>query len=183
MPEPLTLLIGLGNPTAHYATHRHNIGAMLLAQIAEKYSFPRWQNKFKGLWSAGTLGDTPVGLLFPQTYMNLSGESVLAAVQFFKTPIENIWVLHDDLDVPLGKIKIKQGGGHGGHNGLRSIDALVGQNYHRLRLGISHPGHRDLVTQHVLSPFQKDEWEIVERVLDGVTDNVEALLRGEKTTL
>jgi PTH1 family peptidyl-tRNA hydrolase len=103
-------------------------------------------------------------------------------VQFFKTPIENIWVLHDDLDVPLGKIKIKQGGGHGGHNGLRSIDALVGQNYHRLRLGISHPGHKDLVTQHVLSPFHKDEWATVERVLDGVTDNVELLLKGETTT-
>jgi PTH1 family peptidyl-tRNA hydrolase len=161
------LLVGLGNPGSEYAATRHNIGFIAIDALAGAASF---SSKFHGLSASHTIEGQKVILLKPQTFMNLSGKSVQAAMAFYKIPPENVIVLHDELDLPLGKIRIKQGGGANGHNGLKDIDQAVGNDYWRIRLGIGHPGMKEQVHSHVLSKFSAQEMVEVEKVLKAVSE-------------
>ena len=153
----MILLVGLGNPGAKYALNRHNAGFMVVDVIAESFSFTAFKRRGEALVSEGTIGSWKVALLKPMDFMNRSGVAVSEFVNFFKIPLENIIVVHDDIDLAPGKIRIKQGGSAGGHNGLKSLDHHVGQNYWRLRIGIGHPGHREAVHAHVLKNFSQEE--------------------------
>ncbi|MBL8639679.1 MAG: aminoacyl-tRNA hydrolase [Alphaproteobacteria bacterium] len=156
----MKLIVGLGNPGAEYALNRHNIGFMAVDVIMDHFNFPAFKAKFKGLMSEKSVNSEKIILFKPQTYMNESGRAVAEIAQFYKIPLADITVIHDELDIPAGQIKTKIGGGAAGHNGLKSIDAWLGdQNYHRIRLGIGHPGHRDRVTGHVLGNFSKEDQE------------------------
>src|SRR5687767_3840507 len=151
----MKLFVGLGNPGGEYAFHRHNVGFMAVDAIAASHSFPAWRKRFSGVAAEGKLGGETVLLLKPQTYMNESGRSVGEAIRFYKLDLADVIVFHDELDLAPGKIRVKRGGGVAGHNGLRSLTAHVGNDYWRVRIGIGHPGHRDLVTHHVLRDFAK----------------------------
>ncbi|MFO0388715.1 MAG: aminoacyl-tRNA hydrolase [Alphaproteobacteria bacterium] len=170
------LLIGLGNPGTRYAHNRHNIGFMAVDAIAKKHSFSTWSQKFQGQCSEGKIGGHRVFLLKPQTFMNLSGESAGALARFYKIPLENIIVLHDELDLPLAKVRVKLGGGNGGHNGLKSLDAHLGADYWRVRMGIGHPGDKDLVSPYVLSDFTKEEMPAVEKLCTSVAMHIDQQL-------
>jgi PTH1 family peptidyl-tRNA hydrolase len=156
------LVVGLGNPGADYQSTRHNIGFMAIDALAGDASFSK---KFQGEIAQIERGGEKVLLLKPQTFMNNSGRSVQAAMAFYKLTPDRIIVIHDELDLPLGKLRIKQGGGANGHNGLKDIDAAIGENYWRIRLGIEHPGDKDAVHGHVLSKFSKEERAIAENLL------------------
>jgi len=158
------LITGLGNPGAEYASTRHNIGFLAVDDLARQVRAPQFSNKFHGEFCQTELGGEKLLLLKPQTFMNNSGRSVQAAMAFFKVPLSQLIVLHDELDLPPGKIRIKKGGGANGHNGLRDIDACVGQDYWRIRLGIGHPGTKEQVHGHVLSRFSSEERTIVDKV-------------------
>lgn len=151
------LLVGLGNPGAQYSLNRHNVGFMVIDVIADAHGFPSFKSKFSAHVSEGRFSKDKIVLLKPQTYMNLSGRSVAEAIKFYKIPVENIYVFHDDLNLQPGRLKLKQGGGSGGHNGLKSLDQYIGQNYWRIRIGIGHPGFKDAVSSYVLSNFHKDD--------------------------
>jgi PTH1 family peptidyl-tRNA hydrolase len=152
----MLLLVGLGNPGSEHRRQRHNVGFMALDAIAERYNFLPFKKRFQGEIAEGVLEGTKTLLLKPQTYMNLSGKSVGEAAHFYKLPPAQVVVAHDELDLAAGKIRMKTGGGHAGHNGLRSIDGAIGPNYRRLRIGIGHPG-KDLVLGYVLQNFHADE--------------------------
>jgi len=156
------LIVGLGNPGAEYASTRHNIGFMAVDALAGREGF---SSKFHGLVANASIEGEKVILLKPQTFMNLSGKSVQAAMAFYKIAPENVIVMHDELDLPLGKIRIKKGGGANGHNGIKDIDQMVGPDYWRIRLGIGHPGMKEQVHGHVLSKFSSEETQEVEKVL------------------
>lgn len=163
------LFVGLGNPGPEYAGQRHNIGFMALDAIADKYGFPEYREKNKGLFTEGRLGTQKVFLLKPQTYMNLSGESVQPFAAFYKIPPENIFVFHDELDLAEAKMKVKKGGGTAGHNGLKSISQRFGtDDYYRVRLGIGHPGSKARVTGHVLGNFTDDDRQWVDPLLKAI---------------
>lgn len=149
----MLLCVGLGNPGQQYLMTRHNIGFMAIDTIASTYDFPVFKKQFQAEYSERKFKEIAVSLLKPQTYMNVSGASVLAAMTFYKLKLEQILVMHDDIDLIPGQVKLKLGGGAGGHNGLKSIDHTIGNNYWRLRLGVGHPGDRHLVTNYVLSAF------------------------------
>lgn len=166
----MRLIVGLGNPGVSYARHRHNVGFMVVDALAGTAAFSK---KFHGEVASVTRADEKLILLKPQTYMNDSGRSVQAAMAFHKLAPEQILVLHDDLDLGLGKVRIKQGGGHGGHNGLRDIDAKIGKDYWRIRIGIAHPGDKDKVHDYVLSNFGKDEKPMINLIMDGLANNIE----------
>ena len=171
----MKLFVGLGNPGADYAGHRHNVGFMALDHIAADHGFTPWKRGFKGLVAEGRLGDEKVALLKPETFMNASGEAVQAAMAFYKLPIADITVFHDELDLAPGKLRVKQGGGHAGHNGLRSIHAHIGEAYQRVRLGIGHPGHKDAVAGYVLHNFAKSEQDWLAELLAGIASAAPAL--------
>lgn len=175
----MLLIAGLGNPGPQYAGHRHNIGFMAVDEIHRDPSFSPWSKKFQGEISEGRIEGEKVLLLKPQTFMNLSGQSVLAAASFYKIEPSRIVVLHDELDLPPGKVRVKTGGGHGGHNGLRSIDSHLGKDYRRVRLGIGHPGDKDRVSPYVLSDFAKADREWLEPLLEAVAKNAGLLVKGE----
>lgn len=156
------LIAGLGNPGAEYALTRHNIGFIAVDVLADGATFTQ---KFHGETATVPFGGEKLVLLKPLTYMNLSGKSVLAAMQFYKLPPERLIVIHDELDLPLGKIRVKQGGGANGHNGIKDIDALIGVDYWRVRMGIGHPGRKTQVHNHVLGRFGVDEMPMLEKVL------------------
>src|SRR5690606_38412019 len=141
---------GLGNPGSQHAANRHNVGFMAADAIARRHSFSPWSKKFRGLVAEGTLGGEKVLLLKPQTFMNLSGQSVGEALRFYKLEPAALAVLYDELDLAPGKVRVKSGGGHGGHNGIKSIDQHVGRDYRRVRIGIGHPGAKELVQNYVL---------------------------------
>lgn len=162
------LVVGLGNPGAEYAAHRHNIGFMAVDALAEAFRATAFSKKFQGEVAQASIGGAKAHLLKPQTYMNNSGRSVQAAATFYKIPPARIVVLHDELDLPVGKLRIKQGGGANGQNGIRDIDAALGPNYWRIRLGIEHPGDKEKVHGHVLSNFGKSDREIVEKQLQAL---------------
>lgn len=175
----MKLIVGLGNPGAKYAANRHNIGFMALDRIAEDHGFSPWKARFQGLAAEGRLGDARVTLLKPQTFMNLSGQSVGEAMRYLKVTPSEVIVLHDELDLAPGKCRVKQGGGHAGHNGLRSIHQHIGADYHRVRLGIGHPGHKDRVAGYVLSDFAKADGDWLDDLLRGISDGAPALAQGD----
>jgi PTH1 family peptidyl-tRNA hydrolase len=173
------LLVGLGNPGAKYARNRHNIGFMAVDAIARAYGFAPWRGKFQGEIAEGRLGDDKVLLLKPATYMNLSGDSVRAATAFYKLAPADIIVFHDEIDLAPGKVRIKTGGGTAGHNGIRSIGVHIGPEFTRVRLGVGHPGHKDLVSPYVLGDFAKSEEGWLADLLDGIADGAPALAAGD----
>ena len=166
------LVVGLGNPGPSYEHNRHNVGFMAADAICRRHGFSASQKKFGGLLSEGALGGEKTLCLKPLTYMNLSGQSVGEACRFYKIAPENVIVIHDELALPLGDMRLKKGGGHAGHNGLKSIDSHIGQDYLRLRIGIGHPGQPELVSDYVLSNFSKAEMKTVEPQLDDIADKL-----------
>ena len=156
METPL-LIAGLGNPGSQYAKNRHNAGFIVVDELHAHYKFGPWKAKFEGLLSEGSLSGRKTYLLKPQTFMNLSGDSVGPALRFFKLPLDSLVVIHDEIDLAAGKLKVKTGGGDAGQNGLRSITATLGPDYRRVRLGIGHPGEKHRVSGHVLDNFSKDD--------------------------
>lgn len=166
------LVVGLGNPGSEYADTRHNVGFMAADEIHRRYNFSAFRAKFDGLIAEGQISGEKIYLLKPQTYMNLSGNSVQKAASFYKIDPQHIIVIHDDMDLPIDKIKAKTGGGAGGHNGLKSIDACITPQYHRIRLGIGHPQNKDSenVINHVLSSFSKTDKEILKQNIDIAVD-------------
>lgn len=170
------LLVGLGNPGKNYEDTRHNVGFMALDSIIQRHNFSAPKLKFKGEFTEGSIADEKVFLLKPSTFMNRSGSSVQEAIKFYKVPLENIIVIHDDLDLKTGKVKIKTGGGAGGHNGLKDIDSQIGKEYKRLRVGIGHPGDKDEVSGYVLSKFSKEERALIDKTIDLITDGIDKLI-------
>lgn len=175
----MKLFVGLGNPGAKYARNRHNIGFMALDTIASDHGFGPWRTKFQGEVAEGRLGTEKVWLLKPSTYMNNSGQSVGEAMRFWKVDLADVTVFHDELDLVPGKVRVKMGGGHAGHNGLRSIHAHAGPDYQRVRMGVGHPGHKDRVSGYVLSDFAKAEETWLDDVLRGISDGAAELAKGD----
>ena len=175
----MKLLVGLGNPGAKYAHNRHNIGFMAMDQIASDHGFGPWRSKFQGVISEGRFGSDKVILLKPETFMNLSGQSVGEAMRFHKLDPADVIVFHDELDLAPGKVRLKTGGGHAGHNGLRSIHGHIGADYDRVRLGIGHPGHKDAVPGYVLRDFPKADADWLDDVLRGIGDGAAELVAGK----
>jgi PTH1 family peptidyl-tRNA hydrolase len=178
----MLLFVGLGNPGAKYQGNRHNIGFMVIDDIARRHGLGPWRRRFQGETSEGTLGGERVVLLKPMTFMNDSGRSVQEASAYLKISLGDIAVFHDELELPFAKVRVKLGGGIAGHNGLRSISAHVGNDYRRVRLGIGHPGAKELVHNHVLSDFAKAERPQLEAFNDAVTDNVALLVGGHDSS-
>lgn len=174
----MRLLVGLGNPGPKYEGNRHNIGFMAADRLVRRHDFGPWRARFQGQCAEGRIGDESVLLLKPQTYMNESGRAVGEAARFFKLDAPDVLVIYDELDLALGKLRVKQNGGHGGHNGLKSIDAHLGKDYWRLRLGIDHPGAKERVIGHVLGDFAKAERDMVERVLEASAHHMGLLVAG-----
>lgn len=177
------LLVGLGNPGAAYAGNRHNIGFMALDAIHARHGFSPWRSRFSARISDGEVGAHKVTLAKPTTFMNLSGQSVGEVTRFYKLDASDVTVIHDELDLEPGRTRIKTGGGHGGHNGLKSLDTHLGKNYRRIRLGIGHPGHKDLVSGYVLKDFPKSDLPWVEALCDEVGRSIELALLGNDSDL
>jgi PTH1 family peptidyl-tRNA hydrolase len=175
----MKLFVGLGNPGAEYAFNRHNVGFMAVDTIAAEHGFPVWRKRFSGLACEGRLGREQVMLLKPQTFMNESGRSVGEAVRFYKLDLADVIAFHDELDLVPGKVRVKAGGGVAGHNGLRSITAHIGNDYVRVRIGIGHPGSKELVTHHVLNNFAKSDREWLEPLLGAIAKAAPDLAEGK----
>lgn len=175
----MQLWVGLGNPGPGYAMHRHNVGFMACDVIAEMHGFAPIQKKFQGWTQEGRVGSQKVLLLKPATYMNESGRSVGEAMRFYKLGLDALTVFHDELDLAPFKVKVKQGGGHAGHNGLRSIAQHMGPEFRRVRLGIGHPGHKDRVHSHVLGNYTKAEQDGLIQMLGAVGAEAEWLVKGD----
>jgi PTH1 family peptidyl-tRNA hydrolase len=175
----MKLFVGLGNPGAKYAGNRHNIGFMAVDRIAAEHGFSPWRARFQGMVAEGNLGGEKMLLLKPGTFMNLSGQSVGEAMRYLKLTPADLVVFHDELDLAPGKCRLKQGGGHAGHNGLRSIHAHIGEGYGRVRLGIGHPGNKDRVADYVLSDFAKADTVWREDLLTGIAEGAPALAAGD----
>lgn len=175
----MKLFVGLGNPGAKYANNRHNIGFMALDQIAADHGFSPWKSKFQGALCEGRLGREKVLLLKPETFMNLSGQSVGEAIRFYKLDSTDVTVFHDELDLAPGKCRAKAGGGHAGHNGLRSIHQHIGPHYDRVRMGIGHPGNKNAVSGYVLRDFPKADADWLDDLLRGISDGAPHLAEGD----
>ena len=178
----MRLFVGLGNPGAKYANNRHNIGFMAVDEIARRQGFAPWRRRFQGATSEGTLEHEKVVLLRPATFMNESGRAVQEAANFFKLGVGEIIVFQDEIELPPAKVRVKVGGGIAGHNGLRSISAHIGNDYRRVRLGIGHPGVKELVHGHVLSDFAKSDRPWVEALCEAIADNAGLLASGRDST-
>lgn len=179
----MLIIAGLGNPGSQYRGNRHNIGFMAVDAIQRRAGFSPWAKKFKADISEGEIAGEKVLLMKPQTFMNLSGEAVGEAMRFYKLGPDRIVAVYDELDLVPGRARIKTGGGHGGHNGVKSLDAHCGKDYRRLRLGIGHPGAKELVHNHVLGDFAKSDQVWLEPLLDALADNAEMLVKGEDSQL
>jgi PTH1 family peptidyl-tRNA hydrolase len=175
----MKLWVGLGNPGARYAGNRHNIGFMALERIAGDHGFAPWRARHQGVLSEGRLGSEKLALLKPETFMNLSGQAVGEAMRYLKLAPGDVTVFHDELDLAPGKCRVKTGGGHAGHNGLRSIIGHIGEGFHRVRLGIGHPGHKDAVAGYVLHDFSKADQDWLYDLLRGLSDGAGALAAGD----
>jgi PTH1 family peptidyl-tRNA hydrolase len=175
----MLLIVGLGNPGSQYARNRHNVGFMAADAIVRRHSFSGFSKKFRAEIAEGTLAGEKALVIKPMTFMNLSGDSVGEAMRFYKLKPADIIVIHDELDLAPGKLKLKTGGGNGGHNGLKSIDAHCGKDYKRLRIGIGHPGHKDRVNPHVLGDFAKSDQDWLQPLLDAIADNAELIAKGD----
>jgi peptidyl-tRNA hydrolase, PTH1 family len=174
----MKLFVGLGNPGAQYALNRHNVGFMAVDAIAAAHDFPSWRKRFSGVASEAKLGGEQVLLLKPQTFMNESGRSVGEAVRFYKLDLGDVVVFHDELDLAPGKVRVKAGGGVAGHNGLKSLTAHIGNDYVRVRIGIGHPGVKDLVTGHVLQNFTKADFAWLEPLIGAIAEEAPHLAEG-----
>lgn len=177
----MQIFVGLGNPGAKYAGNRHNIGFMAVDRIAEAHGFGPWKSRFQGRVAEGRLGGDKLLLLKPDTFMNRSGQAVGEAMRFYKLAAEDVTVFHDELDLAPGKCRVKTGGGHAGHNGLRSIHGHIGEAYHRVRLGIGHPGRKELVSGYVLHDFAKADGDWLEPLLTGISQGADDLARGDRS--
>ena len=175
----MLLFVGLGNPGSRYAGNRHNIGFMVVDAIARRHGITPWRRRFQGVSAEGPLGGERVLLLLPGTYMNDSGRAVAEAAHFYKLGVGDIVVFHDEIDLAPGKVRVKTGGGVAGHNGLRSISAHVGNDYRRVRIGVGHPGVKDLVHGYVLNDFAKDERPWVEALCAIIADDAGLLAKGQ----
>src|ERR1700748_1088201 len=178
----MLLLVGLGNPGSRYAGNRHNIGFMAVDAIGKRRGIGPWRRRFQGVSVEGSLGGERALLLLPGTYMNESGRAVAEAAHFYKLGLSDIVVFHDEIDLAAAKVRVKTGGGVAGHNGLRSISAHVGNDYRRVRIGVGHPGVKELVHPHVLSDFAKSERPWVEALTDIIADNADMLVKGQDAT-
>ncbi len=178
----MKILVGLGNPGPKHANNRHNVGFMAVDAIATRHGFGPWRARFRGEVVEGRLGNKKCLLLKPQTYMNESGRSVGEIVRFFKLAPDDLIVFHDELDLAPGKVRVKVGGGNAGHNGLRSISAHVGNDYTRVRIGIGHPGRKEIVHAYVLSDFAKADREWLEPLIDAIAEAAPLLVLGEAAT-
>jgi len=172
------LVAGLGNPGAKYEHNRHNVGFLAVDEVARAFGAPAWARKFSGVVCEAR-NEPRIFFLKPQTYMNLSGEAVGACMRFYKIPPERLIVIYDDLDLLPGKLRVKQGGGNGGHNGLKSIDAHVGKEYWRVRIGIGRPEDKDRVADYVLSDFSKEEWTVQEKIIAALARHFALLVGGD----
>ena len=175
----MLLFVGLGNPGTRYVGNRHNIGFMVVQRIARRHNLAPWRRRFQGVAVEGPIDGERVQLLLPGTYMNESGRAVQEAARFYKLEPAQVLVFHDELELTPGKVRLKVGGGNAGHNGLRSITAHIGNDYKRVRIGIGHPGDKNLVERYVLQDFAKDEWPWVEALCDIVADNAGLLVAGK----
>jgi PTH1 family peptidyl-tRNA hydrolase len=175
----MLLLVGLGNPGARYVGNRHNIGFLAVQEIAKRQGLGPWRRRFAGVACEGPLGGVRTLLLLPGTFMNESGRAVAEASHFYKLSPAQITVFHDEIDLPPGKVRVKIGGGIAGHNGLRSISEHIGNDYRRIRIGVGHPGDKDLVQHYVLSDFAKSDRGWVEALIAIIGDNAELLARGQ----
>ena len=178
----MRLFVGLGNPGSKYAHNRHNIGFMAVDEIARRHGFAPWRRRFQGMTSEGSLDQEKVILLRPETFMNESGRAVQEALNFFKLGVDDVVVFQDELELPPAKLRVKVGGGIAGHNGLRSISAHIGNDYRRVRLGIGHPGVKELVHAYVLSDFSKADRPWVEALCSVIADNAGVLANGKDST-
>ena len=176
----MALLVGLGNPGMRYTWNRHNIGFMAIDGIAQKYQFPRYKEQFGGLVCQGWIEQDKVILFKHGSFMNESGRAVGLVARFFKVSVSEILVIHDDLDIRPGRIRVKTGGGSGGHNGLKSIDSHIGKNYGRLRIGIGRPSNEREVSDYVLSDFERGDQEWLDKLLPAIADRIPYLLDGDK---
>jgi PTH1 family peptidyl-tRNA hydrolase len=175
----MRLIVGLGNPGSGYAGNRHNIGFMVADAIRKRHGIGPWRRRFQGVTAEGPLGGERVLLLLPGTFMNDSGRAVAEAANFYKLGLPDIVVIHDEIDLAPGKVRVKTGGGSAGHNGLRSVSSHIGNDYRRVRIGVGHPGAKELVQHYVLSDFAKSERDWVETLCDVVADNAGLLAKGE----
>ena len=175
----MLLLVGLGNPGARYAGNRHNIGFMAVEEIAKRHGIGPWRRRFQGVACEGPIGGERALLLLPGTFMNESGRAVAEAAHFYKLPLKDIVVFHDEIDLRPAKVRVKIGGGIAGHNGLRSISEHIGNDYRRVRIGVGHPGNKDMVQHYVLGDFAKSERGWVDALIDVIADNADFLARGE----
>ncbi len=174
----MVLFVGLGNPGASYVGNRHNVGFVIVQAIAKRHGLGPWRRRFQGVTAEGSIGNERVLLLLPGTFMNESGRAVAEAMNFYKAPLSSSVIFHDELDLPPGKVRVKTGGGVAGHNGLRSITSHIGNDYRRVRIGIGHPGAKELVHPYVLSDFAKSERGWVDTLTDIIADNAELLALG-----
>lgn len=177
--EPVQIWVGLGNPGAQYAMHRHNVGFMAIDAIAHVHGFDPPKKAFQGWAQQGRIGTERILLLKPATFMNRSGQAIGEAMRFFKRDISDVTVFHDELDLPAMKVKVKIGGGTAGHNGLRSAEAHIGNEFRRVRIGIGHPGHKDKVTPHVLGNYAKAEMDALSDLLGAIAAEAEWLAKGD----
>lgn len=175
----MQIFVGLGNPGRDYAGNRHNIGFMAVDRIADDHGFAPWKSKFQGQVAEGRLGSEKILLLKPETFMNRSGQAVGEAMRFYKLEPGDVTVFHDELDLAPGKCRVKTGGGHAGHNGLRSIHGHIGEAYRRVRLGIGHPGRKELVSGYVLHDFAKADGDWLAPLLDGIGRGAPDLASGD----
>ena len=178
----MLLLVGLGNPGPQHVGNRHNVGFMAVQAIARRHDIAPWRRRFQGVAVEGPIGGERALLLLPGTYMNESGRAVAEAAHFYKLGLNDVVVVHDEIDLVPGKVRVKSGGGVAGHNGLRSITAHIGNDYRRVRIGVGHPGDKDLVHAYVLNDFAKDERAWVTALCDVIADNAGLLVKGEDAT-
>ena len=179
----MLVLVGLGNPEAKYKLNRHNVGFMTIDSIVANYKLAPYKTKFQSQIITKKINDTPVIFSKPQTFMNLSGKSIGNILNFYKLKCENVIVIHDDLDLSVGTVKTKIGGGSGGHNGLKSLDSIIGKNYRRLRIGIGHPGDKNLVKNYVLGDFSKSENVIINTLIKNITLNFDKIIKNKEDNL
>lgn len=175
----MLLFAGLGNPGAKYANNRHNVGFMAADAIARRHDFSPWSKKFQGLIAEGTVGGEKTILIKPQTFMNLSGQAVGEAMRFYKLDPAALTVFYDEIELAAGKVRVKTGGGSAGHNGIRSLDQHIGKDYRRVRIGVGHPGVKELVHGHVLGDFAKADREWLDVLLDAIADSAGLVAKGD----
>ena len=179
----MLVLVGLGNPESKYKLNRHNVGFMAIDSIVTRYKLAPYKIKFQSQLVTKKINDTPIIFSKPQTFMNLSGKSIGNILNFYKLKCENVIVIHDDLDLSLGIVKTKIGGGSGGHNGLKSLDSIIGKNYRRLRIGIGHPGDKSLVNNYVLGDFSKSENFIINTLIKNISLNFDKIISNKEDNL